>query len=59
MSTDHRLIRIVVTEAKPGDADVVRAGLTGAEFEIVGYARDGLEGAQMALRLRPDVLVVH
>jgi len=53
------LIRIVLTEAAPGVAEGVRSLLVGGEFEIVGYARDGLEAAQMALRLQPDVLVVH
>ena len=53
------MIRIVVTEASPGSAEGLRARLPGEQFEIVGYARDGLEAAQMALRLQPDVLIVH
>lgn len=52
-------MRIVVTEASPGSAEGLRARLPGEQFEIVGYARDGLEAAQMALRLRPDALIVH
>lgn len=53
------MIRIVMTEATPGLSDGIRASLAGGEFEIVGYARDGLEAAQMAVRLDPDVLLVH
>ncbi len=53
------MIRIVVTEASPKAAEGIRARLVSSEFEIVGYARDGLEAAQMALRLAPDVLMVH
>lgn len=53
------MIRCVVTEASPGTPDIARQRLIGPEFEVVGYARDGLEAAQMAIRLRPDVLLVH
>ena len=53
------MIRIVVTEASPGAAEGIRSRLTSSEFEIVGYARDGLEAAQMAVRLEPDVLIAH
>lgn len=53
------MIRCVVTEASPGTPDISRQRLVGPEFEVVGYARDGLEAAQMAIRLRPEVLLVH
>jgi pilus assembly protein CpaE len=53
------LIRCVVTEASPGTPDINRQRLVAPEYEVVGYARDGLEAAQMAIGLRPDVLLVH
>lgn len=53
------MIRIVVTEASPGSTEGLRARLPAEHFEFVGYARDGLEAAQMSLRLNPDVLMVH
>jgi pilus assembly protein CpaE len=58
-------IRIVMTEPQPGAADALRAQLSSevggsaAEVEIVGYARDGLEAAQMAAQMTPDVILVH
>jgi pilus assembly protein CpaE len=60
--------RIVLTEPQPGAADELQARLTGEAalavqqtnvVEIVGYARDGLEAAQMATQLTPDVILVH
>jgi pilus assembly protein CpaE len=60
--------RIVLTEPQPGAADELQARLTGeaalavqqtSVVEIVGYARDGLEAAQMATQLTPDVILVH
>lgn len=53
------MIRLVITEASPGAAEGVRGRLANSELEIIGYARDGLEAAQMALQLKPDVLLVH
>jgi len=54
------LIRIVVTEASLGLVDSLRRYLASStEHEIVGYARDGLEAAQLAVQLAPDVLIVH
>jgi pilus assembly protein CpaE len=53
------VIRCVVTEASPGTPDINRQRLVAPDFEVVGYARDGLEAAQLAIGLRPDVLLVH
>ncbi|MBP8954753.1 MAG: AAA family ATPase [Armatimonadetes bacterium] len=54
------MIRIVVTEASLGLVDSLRRYLASStEHEIVGYARDGLEAAQLAVQLAPDVLIVH
>jgi len=69
-----RTIRVVLTEPQPGAADGLQARLaTGIQshgdadlgaheselVKIVGYARDGLEAAQMATQLAPDVILVH
>jgi two-component system response regulator DevR len=45
------------------DHDVVREGLKStlrshAEFSVVGEARDGLEAVQLAVRLKPDLVVM-
>jgi pilus assembly protein CpaE len=54
------MIRLLLTETAPGAAEGIRAMLaTQEQIEVVGYPRDGLEAAQMAVRLRPDVLLVH
>ena len=54
------LIRIVITEASLGLADGLRRYLASStDYEIVGYARDGLEAAQLAVQLVPDVIIVH
>lgn len=54
------MIRIIVSENEPGDAD----GLIGAlgdvrGLEVVGIARDGLECAMLAAQLRPDIALVR
>ena len=59
-------VRLMMTEPQPGAADALRDQLTselgGSEaetVEVIGYARDGLEAAQMAAQLEPDVILVH
>ena len=58
--------RIMITEPQPGSADMLRIRLTSelggshtGKFEIIGYARDGLEAAQMATQMVPDVILIH
>lgn len=65
METDDKStpIRVVVTEVNPGSADALRETLMrvvagGRRMHIVGYARDGLEVAQMAAHTRPDLMFV-
>lgn len=54
------MIRVLLTEVTPGAAEALRAMLAAIEeIEVVGYPRDGLEAAQMAVALRPEVLLVH
>ncbi len=54
------MIRVILTESEPGIAHGLRALLTAADqIEIIGLAQDGLEAAQMATLMRPDVLLVH
>ncbi|MCD6352045.1 MAG: AAA family ATPase [Armatimonadetes bacterium] len=52
-------IRVLISEANPGEGDILREILgRGGSFEIVGYAQDGLEAAQLAYRLKPDVALL-
>ena len=51
--------RVVVVDDQP----IVRAGFhtildTHADIEVVGEAGDGIEGVELALRLRPDVVLM-
>lgn len=57
------MIRVVISEVNPGAAEGLRNDLiTGAsgeeQVQIVGYARDGLEVAQLACQLKPDMLFI-
>ncbi len=54
------MIRVLLTEVAPGAAEGIRAVLsTHDEIEVVGYPRDGLEAAQMAVATQPDIMLVH
>jgi len=54
------MIRLVISENTPGAADQLAQKLAAADdIQVVGYARDGLEAAQMAAQLRPDVVLIH
>lgn len=54
------MIRVLITEPELGMAEAIRRVLYASEqVEIVGFARDGLEAAQMAVQSQPDVLIVH
>ena len=57
------MIRVVISEVNPGTAEGLRhdliTGVSGEEqVQIVGYARDGLEVAQLACQLKPDMLFI-
>jgi len=53
------MVSVLVTEVTPGAAECVRAMLSAMQdVEVLGYPRDGLEAVQMAVQLRPDVLLV-
>jgi len=58
-------IRLVITEPHPGASDSLRAALaetsagTRDTVQILGVARDGLEAAQLAVQLAPDVILLH
>lgn len=53
-------LTVVATEPVPGAATRLLDGLADSgPIEVRGYAADGLEAAQMAVRLRPDVLLLH
>ncbi len=56
-------INVVITEANPGSADDLRQMLIklvagGRKLDIAGYARDGLEVAQMAAHMKPDLMFI-
>ena len=56
-------IKVVITEANPGSADdlrqiLMRLGAGGRKLDIAGYARDGLEVAQMAAHMKPDLMFI-
>lgn len=54
------MIRVLLTEVTPGAAEALRAMLAAVEeIEVIGYPRDGLEAAQMAVALKPNVLLAH
>ncbi len=54
------MIRVILTEPEPGMAENLASLLTvNDEIDIVGLAQDGLEAAQIAVQVRPDVLLVH
>ena len=54
------MIKVVISEVNPGATEGLRAKLIEqGEIEVLGFARDGLEVAQMARQLQPDVLLIH
>lgn len=53
------MLRAIIVEPQPGEmADVAKALVDTGQVEVVGYARDGLEVAQMAATSSPDVAVM-
>lgn len=53
-------LTLVATEMVPGAATALLDGLAdNGSIEALGYAADGFEATQMALKMRPDVLLVH
>ncbi len=54
------MIKLLISENEPGQAEEIANKLDDMkEVEVVGYARDGLEVAQMMAQLSPDVALVH
>ncbi len=54
------MIRVLLSENTPGAADEIARKLTEADdIKIVGYARDGLEAAQMTAQLNPDAALIY
>jgi len=52
-------IRVLVVDDSSFVQTVIKAALAGhPEVEVVGVARDGVEGLQMISRLRPDVVTL-
>lgn len=62
-TNEERIMKIVISEPNPGAADTLRHTIMrlvagGVKLEIVGWARDGLEVAQMAAHLQPDFMFI-
>jgi len=54
------MIRVLLSENTPGAADEIARKLAQADdINVVGYARDGLEAAQMAVQLHPDAALIY
>lgn len=54
----RRRERVLLVDDDPLFAEAVALLLGGDLFEIVGVARNGVEGVELALRLRPDVVLM-
>lgn len=57
------MITVVISEVNPGAAEGLRNDLISQmageeQVQVVGYARDGLEVAQLAAQLKPDLLFI-
>lgn len=57
------MIRVVISEVNPGTAEGLQRDLINQvsgneQVQVVGYARDGLEVAQLACQLKPDMLFI-
>src|SRR3954465_7615036 len=52
------MVRVLVVDDSAFARKVVREVLTGAGFEVVGIARDGLEALEKIGELRPDVITL-
>jgi len=54
------MIRVLLSENTPGAADEIARKLAEADdINVVGYARDGLEAAQMAAQLNPNAALIY
>jgi pilus assembly protein CpaE len=59
MAVGQNPIRVIVADGSREGRERFRTVLSGLEnSELIGMARDGQEAAQMALQMRPDVLLV-
>ena len=59
-----RRVQIIITEPQPGAAERLQQQLSmrgngNDAVEVLGVARDGLEAAQMAAQLTPDVILLY
>jgi pilus assembly protein CpaE len=54
------MVRLLLSEVNPGAAEALAEQLTiDGGVEIVGFARDGLEAAQLIAQVKPDVAIIH
>src|ERR1043166_3261108 len=52
------MLRVLLGSHEAGERHQWRQGLSGAPLEVVGLAQDGQEAVQLALQLRPDVVLL-
>ncbi len=54
------MINVLLTEPAPGIVEGLKSLLSVTDqIELIGLPQDGLEAAQMAIQMQPDVLLVH
>lgn len=56
--TETSTKRILVIDDEDGIRDLLRRSLVRAGFAVVGEAANGVDGAQMAGALQPDVIIL-
>jgi pilus assembly protein CpaE len=57
---DNKTIRILIADGEHEGREELRQTLSKVQNgELIGMARDGQEAAQMAMQMRPDVLIVN
>lgn len=60
MAEEAKTIRVLVGDGSRDGRERIRGILSEANnLELIGMARDGQETAQMALQMRPDILIVN
>jgi two-component system chemotaxis response regulator CheY len=56
ISMDKKLARVLLVDDNDVMRSLLRSMLRGEDYEVVGEARNGDQGFEMALRLQPDII---